>query len=188
MVQRAESGTRAPEPRVGLPNRAIDEFWLVEPRALGQVVRNDDDLRALAQLVKRLLKRETTLKQEFPGYCYTKADWERDRPEPNLVHMHTLSGTLPKPDKPVSIDAMNNAIVRRGAGLLKGQIEMAEDFDAPLPDDIQAGFDGTSQPWVRTPEEQAWLDMAPVGREFGSPDHDRLMEIDAQKERDKENE
>lgn len=22
----------------------------------------------------------------------------------------------------------------------------------------------------RTPEEQAWLDMAPVGREFGSPD------------------
>jgi hypothetical protein len=27
----------------------------------------------------------------------------------------------------------------------------------------------------RSIEEQAWLDMAPVGREFGSPDYDRLM-------------
>jgi hypothetical protein len=26
-----------------------------------------------------------------------------------------------------------------------GKIEIAEDFDAPLPDDIQAGFDGDSE-------------------------------------------
>lgn len=30
----------------------------------------------------------------------------------------------------------------------------------------------------RSAEEQAWLDIAPVGREFGSPDFDRLMELD----------
>lgn len=27
---------------------------------------------------------------------------------------------------------------------------------------------------MRSPEEQAWLDLAPVGREFGSPDWERL--------------
>lgn len=27
-------------------------------------------------------------------------------------------------------------------------------------------------------KEEAWLDAAPVGREFGSPDHDRLMDLD----------
>lgn len=31
----------------------------------------------------------------------------------------------------------------------------------------------------RSKGEQEWLDMAPVGREFGSPDYDRLMEQDA---------
>ena len=31
----------------------------------------------------------------------------------------------------------------------------------------------------RSKEEQEWLDMAPVGREFGSPDYERLMEEDA---------
>ncbi len=31
----------------------------------------------------------------------------------------------------------------------------------------------------RSKEEQEWLDMAPVGREFGSPDFERLMEEDA---------
>ena len=142
-------------------------------------VRNEDDLRALALLAKRLLKRETTLAKEFPGYCYTQSDWERDRPEPNRVHIHALKGTLGEPDKPVSIGAMNDAIAKRGAGLLNGQIDMAPNFDAPLPDDIQIDFDGARQFPARTPEEQAWLDMAPVGREFGSPDYERLVAEDA---------
>jgi hypothetical protein len=30
----------------------------------------------------------------------------------------------------------------------------------------------------RSKEEQAWLDVAPVGREFGSPDYDRLLVLD----------
>jgi hypothetical protein len=74
---------------------------------------------------------------------------------------------------------MNEAIACRAAGLLKGKLSIAEDFDAPLPDDIQACFEGQSQTFPRTPEEQEWLDMVPVGREFGSKDYDRLMEMDA---------
>lgn len=31
----------------------------------------------------------------------------------------------------------------------------------------------------RSQEEQAWLDIAPVGREFGSPDYERLEILDA---------
>lgn len=30
----------------------------------------------------------------------------------------------------------------------------------------------------RSKEEQAWLDVAPVGREFGSPDYERLQVVD----------
>jgi hypothetical protein len=30
----------------------------------------------------------------------------------------------------------------------------------------------------RSKDEKAWLDMAPVGREFGSPDYERLMQQD----------
>lgn len=37
-------------------------------------------------------------------------------------------------------------------------------------------FHGKS--WWRSAEEQAWLAMAPVGREFGSPDYDRLQILD----------
>ena len=31
----------------------------------------------------------------------------------------------------------------------------------------------------RSAEEQAWLDLAPIGREFGSPDYERLDQLDA---------
>ena len=31
----------------------------------------------------------------------------------------------------------------------------------------------------RSAEEQAWLDLTPVGREFGSPDYDRLEQLDS---------
>jgi hypothetical protein len=32
----------------------------------------------------------------------------------------------------------------------------------------------------RSREEQTWLDMVPIGREFGSKDFERLMEFDSQ--------
>lgn len=35
-----------------------------------------------------------------------------------------------------------------------------------------------SQPFHTEMDEQDWLDMPPVGREFGSPDYDRLTELD----------
>lgn len=37
-------------------------------------------------------------------------------------------------------------------------------------------FNGQSL-W-RSAKEQAWLDMAPLGREFGSPDYERLQILD----------
>lgn len=41
-------------------------------------VRNQEDLVLLVNLTKRLLKRETTLEEQFPGYCYRRTDWEQD--------------------------------------------------------------------------------------------------------------
>ena len=41
-------------------------------------VRNENDLRALSAMAKRLLKREVSLEDLFPNYIYTKADWERE--------------------------------------------------------------------------------------------------------------
>lgn len=41
-------------------------------------VRNEDDLVIIANLAKRLLKRETSLNDEFPGYVYRRSDWEQD--------------------------------------------------------------------------------------------------------------
>lgn len=38
-------------------------------------VRNVDELRALVQLARRLLKRQATLAAEFPAYHYTRTDW-----------------------------------------------------------------------------------------------------------------
>ncbi|MFZ6681937.1 hypothetical protein [Undibacterium sp. Tian12W] len=41
-------------------------------------VRSEDDLATLANLAKRLLKREASLNDEFPGYVYRRFDWEQD--------------------------------------------------------------------------------------------------------------
>lgn len=38
-------------------------------------VRCQDDVRALAAMAKGVLKRETTLAAEFPGYEYKREDW-----------------------------------------------------------------------------------------------------------------
>jgi len=58
-------------------------------------VRHVGDLRRLADLVRRILRAETTLEQEFPGYVYGKAQWVVDglaeRP-PHFVS-HRLAGS-----------------------------------------------------------------------------------------------
>ncbi|ARV18621.1 hypothetical protein AEP_01677 [Curvibacter sp. AEP1-3] len=41
-------------------------------------VRNGKDLVAVASLAKRLIKGQSNLKSEFPGYCYTREDWLRE--------------------------------------------------------------------------------------------------------------
>ncbi len=41
---------------------------------------------------------------------------------------------------------------------------------------LHSRFNGTTL-W-KSAEEQAWLDVAPVGREFGSPDYERLQILD----------
>lgn len=41
-------------------------------------VRNENDLLFLANMVKRLLKRETSLEKEFPGYAYQWEQWQAD--------------------------------------------------------------------------------------------------------------
>jgi hypothetical protein len=43
-------------------------------------VRSAADLIQVADLVRRLLKFETTLAREFPGYAYTQSDWLREAP------------------------------------------------------------------------------------------------------------
>lgn len=45
---------------------------------------------------------------------------------------------------------------------------------------IYAKFDSrfNGKPFWRSAEEQAWLDVAPVGREFGSADYERLQILD----------
>lgn len=42
-------------------------------------IRTEADVRALAELGRRLAKRETTLEQEFPGYAYRREDWLQDQ-------------------------------------------------------------------------------------------------------------
>lgn len=38
-------------------------------------------VEAMAELVKKILRGETTLEKEFPDYTYTKDDWNREFPE-----------------------------------------------------------------------------------------------------------
>lgn len=42
-------------------------------------VRGERELAEVAALARRLLVRETTLADVFPGACYTRADWLRDQ-------------------------------------------------------------------------------------------------------------
>ena len=56
-------------------------------------IRSESDLNVLASIVKRLLKRETTLDELFPDYVYTKDDWlvEKDLRVPNDLHSHLIA-------------------------------------------------------------------------------------------------
>lgn len=58
-------------------------------------VRNTAELRALADLVRRILKGATTLEREFPGYVYGKAQWIADglAEGPRSVLSHRIAGT-----------------------------------------------------------------------------------------------
>jgi hypothetical protein len=38
-------------------------------------IQSERDLMALVNLVRKLLKRETTLKQEFADYVYARDEW-----------------------------------------------------------------------------------------------------------------
>lgn len=38
-------------------------------------IRSPEEARALVSLARRLLKRETTLEREFPGYGYGRENW-----------------------------------------------------------------------------------------------------------------
>lgn len=56
-------------------------------------VRNENDLRYIVGLAKRLLKREVTLPDLFPNYRYTKSDWEREGllSDGTDLHVHRIS-------------------------------------------------------------------------------------------------
>ncbi len=61
--------------------------------------------------------------------------------------------TISKAGVPVARLVPVQAKGKRPLGLYKGQIWMAEDFDAPLPPDILAGFLGDDEPVKRTPKK-----------------------------------
>lgn len=58
-------------------------------------VRSVAELRGLADLVRRILRGETTLEREFPGYVYGKAQWvgEGMAERPLSVVSHRIAGT-----------------------------------------------------------------------------------------------
>lgn len=58
-------------------------------------VRNVDELRRLADLVRRILLGATTLEREFPGYVYSKAQWVADGLAGRELYLvsHRIAGT-----------------------------------------------------------------------------------------------
>lgn len=42
-------------------------------------VHSHDDLKTLTEMVKRILNGETTIASEFPGYVYTKENWNAEK-------------------------------------------------------------------------------------------------------------
>lgn len=59
-------------------------------------VRQEEDLLPLVQLVRRLLRGETTLCAEFPGYRYGREQWLLENPDAKRdaqLHAHTVIGS-----------------------------------------------------------------------------------------------
>lgn len=58
-------------------------------------VRNVDELRRLADLVRRILLGATTLEREFPRYVYSKAQWVADGLAGRELYQvsHRIAGT-----------------------------------------------------------------------------------------------
>jgi hypothetical protein len=54
-------------------------------------VRKIADLDKLMAMTKRLLSREVVLEELFPGYCYTRADWEREGLHDTHADLHAHS-------------------------------------------------------------------------------------------------
>ncbi len=55
-------------------------------------VHGHDDLKALTDLVKRILNGETTIDAEFPGYNYTKENWNAEKIIPDIsTRIHSVS-------------------------------------------------------------------------------------------------
>lgn len=76
---------------------SINSHWTSRSRfvsvCLPMEIRNETDLITLSSIIKRLLKRETTLDELFPSYMYSKDDWlqEKDQREPNDLHMNLIA-------------------------------------------------------------------------------------------------
>lgn len=60
-------------------------------------VKNETEIKKIAHLARRLILGQTTLKSEFPGYHYTKADWlgEQGSSTKNAVEIFNLLTQLP---------------------------------------------------------------------------------------------
>lgn len=57
-------------------------------------VRNVQEAKVVADLVKRILKRETTIEKEFPNYRYGKNDWLKEQQKIQkcgLLHEHKIA-------------------------------------------------------------------------------------------------
>ena len=96
-------------------------------------VRNEIELASVAQLARRLILGQTTLEAEFPGYCYGREDWIRDRMITNRVasDVAALKGLLRKPEAPVSIEDMNASIAEQGAKAVDATEYLKSDRPSP---------------------------------------------------------
>jgi len=56
-------------------------------------VRDQKEAKVVINLVKRIMKRETTIEKEFPNYRYGKHDWRTEQPKiqaSDLLHEHQI--------------------------------------------------------------------------------------------------
>ena len=74
----------------------LDIRWTKRSRfvsaCLPMEIRGEDDLMVLASTVKRLIKREVTLNELYPEFCYTKQNWldEKTARGESEFHIHSL--------------------------------------------------------------------------------------------------